>query len=107
MVNPHASQRYGSMLIDAEYLIKQYLQTSEPMYRGMWEEALAGIQKHLIIPTKHAKLSIVAELPNGIGGSLSPKVDHLVCFLPGAIALGATTGLMEAEARRLPTWTAE
>lgn len=70
----------------------------------MWEEALAGIQKHLIIPSKHAKLTIVAELPNGIGGALSPKMDHLVCFLPGSIALGATNGLTEAEARRLPNW---
>jgi hypothetical protein len=90
-----------------EYLIKQYLQTSEPIYLKMWEESLAGIWKHLIIPTKHAKLSIVAELPNGIGGPLSPKMDHLVCFLPGSIALGATDGLTEAEARRLPNWTAE
>jgi hypothetical protein len=73
----------------------------------MWNEALAGIQKHLIIPTKHAKLSIVAELPSGIGGNLSPKMDHLVCFLPGSIALGATGGLTEAEARRLPSWNAE
>lgn len=73
----------------------------------MWDEALAGIQKHLIIPTKHSKLSIVAELPSGIGGNLSPKMDHLVCFLPGSIALGATEGLTEAEARRLPTWTDE
>jgi mannosyl-oligosaccharide alpha-1,2-mannosidase len=73
----------------------------------MWEEALAGIQKHLIIPTKHAQLNIVAELPSGIGGALSPKMDHLVCFLPGSIALGATGGLTEAEARRLPSWSAE
>ena len=97
----------SSTLIIAEYLIKQYLQTSEPIYLQMWEEALTGIQKHLIIPTKHAKLSIVAELPSGIGGSLSPKMDHLVCFLPGTIALGATNGLTEAEARRLPSWNTE
>ncbi|KAF2807610.1 mannosyl-oligosaccharide 1,2-alpha-mannosidase [Mytilinidion resinicola] len=90
-----------------EYLIKQYLQTSETIYLDMWEEALAGIQKHLIIPTKHAKLNIVAELPSGIGGALSPKMDHLVCFLPGSIALGVTDGLTEAEARRLPSWSAE
>ncbi|KAF2800182.1 glycoside hydrolase family 47 protein [Melanomma pulvis-pyrius CBS 109.77] len=90
-----------------EYLIKQYLQTSELIYLDMWEEALAGIQKHLIIPTKHARLNIVAELPSGIGGALSPKMDHLVCFLPGTIALGATDGLTEAEARRLPSWSPE
>ena len=89
-----------------EYLIKQYLHTSEeePVYLEMWEEALAGIRKHLIIPTKHAKLSFVAELPQGIGGVLSPKMDHLVCFLPGSIALGATGGLTEKEARKLPSW---
>ncbi|KAI4941979.1 hypothetical protein J4E91_010366 [Alternaria rosae] len=90
-----------------EYLIKQCLQTSEPIYLQMWEEALTGIQKHVTIPTEHAKLSIVAELPSGIGGSLSPKMDHLVCFLPGIIALGATNGLNEAEARRLPSWNTE
>ena len=72
----------------------------------MWEEALAGIRKHLLIPTKHAKLSFVAELPQGIGGMLSPKMDHLVCFLPGSIALGATGGLTETEARKLPSWNA-
>ncbi|KAL4745271.1 hypothetical protein BDW72DRAFT_186887 [Aspergillus terricola var. indicus] len=90
-----------------EYLIKQYLQTSgqEPVYREMWEEALAGIQKHLVTSTKHSSLQFVAELPQGIGGRLSPKMDHLVCFLPGSIALGATEGLTEKEARQLPSWT--
>lgn len=71
----------------------------------MWDEALAGIQKHLITTTKHSNLQLVAELPRGIGGPLSPKMDHLVCFLPGSIALGATEGLTEKEARKLPTWT--
>ncbi|KAL2012564.1 hypothetical protein VTN00DRAFT_89 [Thermoascus crustaceus] len=92
-----------------EYLIKQYLQTSgqEPIYLEMWSEALAGIQKHLVTSTKHSNLKFIAELPNGIGGRLSPKMDHLVCFLPGSIALGATGGLTEAEARRGPGWGAE
>jgi mannosyl-oligosaccharide alpha-1,2-mannosidase len=31
-------------------------------------------------------------------------MDHLVCFMPGTIALGATGGLTEAEARKLPSW---
>jgi hypothetical protein len=73
----------------------------------MWEEALLGMLKHMITTTKHAKLLFVAELPNGIGGQLSPKMDHLVAFLPGAIALGATGGLTVAEARKLPTWSAQ
>ncbi|KAF2135199.1 glycoside hydrolase family 47 protein [Aplosporella prunicola CBS 121167] len=90
-----------------EYLIKQYLQTHEPVYLKMWEESLAGIRKHLIIPTRESKLNIVAELPNGVGSKLSPKMDHLVCFLPGSIALGATGGHTEAEARKTPDWNAE
>jgi mannosyl-oligosaccharide alpha-1,2-mannosidase len=93
-----------------EYLIKQYLQTSErePIYLEMWEEALAGIQTHLITTTRKSALKIVAELPQGIGGPLSPKMDHLVCFLPGAIALGATNGHTLAHARRMPGfWTAQ
>ncbi|KAH6864713.1 mannosyl-oligosaccharide 1,2-alpha-mannosidase [Alternaria rosae] len=103
-ITPRSGQFTTREIRLGKYLIKQYLQTSEPIYLQMWEEALIGIQKHLIIPTKHAKLIIVAELPSEIGGSLSPKMDPLVCFPPGTIALGATNGLTEAEARRLPSW---
>ncbi|KAI1278347.1 glycoside hydrolase family 47 protein [Xylaria sp. FL0933] len=89
-----------------EYLVKQFLQTSgqEPVYQEMWEEALKGIQKHLITTTKYSSLKFVAELPQGIGESLSPKMDHLVCFLPGLIALGATRGQTLAKARTWPSW---
>ncbi|KAF2084081.1 glycoside hydrolase family 47 protein [Saccharata proteae CBS 121410] len=95
--------------LGSQYLVKQYLQTSgaEPIYRDMWEEALAGIQNHLLIQSKDANLNVIAELPRGIGGRLSPKMDHLVCFLPGSIALGATGGLTEEQARKLPSWTSE
>ncbi|KAI1851343.1 hypothetical protein JX266_003418 [Neoarthrinium moseri] len=92
-----------------EYLIKQYLQTSgdERIYYTMWQEALVGIQKHLITTTKNSQLRFVAELPQGIGGPLSPKMDHLVCFLPGSIALGATGGYTLTKARSLPDWSPE
>jgi endoplasmic reticulum Man9GlcNAc2 1,2-alpha-mannosidase len=92
-----------------EYLIKQYLQTSgdESIYLEMWEEALAGIQKHLITTTRTSNLKFVAELPRGIGQPLSPKMDHLVCFLPGTIALGATEGYTLKEVRMEPDWTNE
>lgn len=73
----------------------------------MWEEALKGIQDHLITTSQHSNLRFVAELPHGIGGALLPKMDHLVCFLPGTIALGATEGLDISSARKLPTWTEE
>ncbi|OHE93037.1 glycosyl hydrolase family 47 [Colletotrichum orchidophilum] len=89
-----------------EYLIKQYLQTNkqEPVYLEMWDEALAGVRKHLITYSKPSGFTVLGERPSGLNHELSPKMDHLVCFMPGTIALGATGGIPEAEARKLPTW---
>ncbi|SPO00892.1 related to alpha-mannosidase MNS1 [Cephalotrichum gorgonifer] len=91
-----------------EYLIKQYLQTNgaEPIYKELWTEALAGVRKHLVTYTETSGFTIIGERPDGLEAPLSPKMDHLVCFLPGSIALAATGGLTLAEARKLPTWTA-
>lgn len=91
-----------------EYLIKQYHQTnlSEPVYEEMWGEAMDGVRKHLVTYTEPSGFTIVGERPNGLSGSLSPKMDHLVCFLPGTIALAATGGIPLSEARKMPTWTA-
>ena len=90
----------------SEYLIKQYLQTSkqEPVYLELWDQALAGVRKHLITYSKETNLTILGELPDGIGKALSPKMDHLVCFMPGTIALGATGGRTEEEARKSGNW---
>lgn len=90
-----------------EYLIKQYLQTSkqEPIYKSLWDEALAGIRKHLLTYSTRANLTILGERPDGLSSHLSPKMDHLVCFLPGTIALGATEGLSLTEAKKSPSWT--
>ncbi|BDD60582.1 mannosyl-oligosaccharide alpha-1,2-mannosidase [Monascus purpureus] len=90
-----------------EYLIKQYLQTSEqePIYKEMWDESLIGIRKHLITYSKHAQLTILGERPDGLHGTLLGKMDHLVCFLPGTIALGTTGGLPLSEAKKSPEWS--
>lgn len=90
-----------------EYLIKQYLQTNkqEPVYQEMWYESMAGMREHLLTYTHPSGFTILGERPNGLKGDLSPKMDHLVCFLPGTIALAVTGGLTEAEARKLPTWS--
>ncbi|KAJ9142100.1 alpha-1,2-Mannosidase [Pleurostoma richardsiae] len=90
-----------------EYLIKQYFQTNkqEPVYEEMWNDALAGVRKHLVTYTKDSDFTIIGERPNGLDRDLSPKMDHLVCFMPGTIALAATGGLTEAQAKKLPTWS--
>ena len=94
-----------------EYLIKQYLQTNggEPVYKEMWDEVLDGIKKYLITYTKHSNLTIIAERQNGLNHDLTPKMDHLVAFMPGTIALGLTNGSTVAEAKRRlgRQWTAK
>lgn len=92
-----------------EYLPKQYLQTQkqEPVYMEMWKESLNGAKKHLLTYTKHSHFTVLAERPNGIEGHLHPKMDHLVCFLPGTIALAVTGGATLAEARKQPSWGKE
>lgn len=86
-------------------MIKQHLQTSEPIYKEMWNDALTGIRKHLITYSKRSKLTVLAERPRGLDGPLNPKMDHLTCFLPGSIALGATGGLPLHVAKQSPSWT--
>lgn len=62
----------------------------------MYDEAVDGIRSQLLHRSFPSNLLYVAELE---GSSLSPKMDHLVCFLPGVLALGATLGKTEREAR--------
>lgn len=92
-----------------EYLIKQYLQTSkeEPIYEELWTEALAGVRKHLITYSTPSKFTVLGERQAGLKGDLTAKMDHLVCFMPGTIALAATEGLSLKEAKKLKTWTAK
>ncbi|KAI6703447.1 hypothetical protein NL676_012583 [Syzygium grande] len=45
-------------------------------------------------------LVFVGELPYGSNGAFSPKMDHLVCFLPGTLALGATKGKTKERAMK-------
>jgi len=66
----------------------------------MYNAAMSGVKKHLIAKSHPSHLTFIAELPSGIGGDLSPKMDHLVCFMPGLFALGATEGLTVEEARK-------
>ncbi|KAF8449861.1 glycoside hydrolase [Terfezia claveryi] len=85
-----------------EYLLKQYLQTNgqESVYLDMYNEAMTGVKTHLWKHSLPSHLSFIAELPNGVSGPVSPKMDHLVCFLGGNLALGATQGKTVAEARK-------
>ncbi|TFK42101.1 glycoside hydrolase [Crucibulum laeve] len=81
-----------------EYLLKQYIQTNstEDVYRDMYDDAMQAVQNYLIQPSKTARMIYTSELvPEQIGDGeitwrLIPKQDHLVCFLGGSLMLGAT-----------------
>ncbi len=51
-----------------------------------WLDAVNGIRQRLIGYSKPNNLTFVGE---SIGDTFSPKMDHLVCFLPGNLALGS------------------
>ncbi|KAF8972460.1 glycoside hydrolase family 47 protein [Flammula alnicola] len=73
-----------------EYLLKQYLQT-------MYEETMEAIHKTLVHKGLHKGLIFTTEIiperqrDGQVSWRLSPKQDHLVCFLGGSLMLGATT----------------
>jgi hypothetical protein len=115
-VNPSTGKYQGSVIRlgsrgDSyyEYLLKQYLQTNkkEEVYWDMYRESVEGVKKHLVRKSGPSKLTFIGELELGLGGAFSPKMDHLVCFYGGLLALGATNGISVKEARKLPDWTAE
>jgi len=89
-----------------EYLLKQYLQTDqqEPIYNLMYQESNRGIKQHLLRKSKPSGLTYLGELEKGIGGPLSNKMDHLVCFFGGSFALGATDGDDLTTARKSGKW---
>ncbi|XP_076836167.1 endoplasmic reticulum mannosyl-oligosaccharide 1,2-alpha-mannosidase [Brachyhypopomus gauderio] len=75
-----------------EYLLKQWLQggKEEPELLEDYLQAVEGVKRNLLGQTSPSKLLFVGELSHG---RLNPKMDHLVCFLPGTLALGAHNGL--------------
>uniref|UniRef100_A0A8C0SEZ2 alpha-1,2-Mannosidase n=1 Tax=Canis lupus familiaris TaxID=9615 RepID=A0A8C0SEZ2_CANLF len=75
-----------------EYLLKQWIQggKQETQLLEDYLEAIEGIRRHLLRRSEPRKLTFVGELAHG---RFSAKMDHLVCFLPGTLALGAHHGL--------------
>lgn len=75
-----------------EYLLKQWIQggkTEDDLLED-YLQAMDGVRKHLVRQTGPSRLTFVGELNHN---RFNPKMDHLVCFLPGTLALGAHHGL--------------
>ncbi|ODN06102.1 Endoplasmic reticulum mannosyl-oligosaccharide 1,2-alpha-mannosidase [Orchesella cincta] len=77
-----------------EYLLKQWIQTGKKIdfLRDDYLLAVDGIQNRLVQRTHLSNLTFINELENN-GQVLRPKMDHLVCYLPGTLALGVLHGL--------------
>ncbi|KAM9858344.1 mannosidase, alpha, class 1B, member 1b [Aulostomus maculatus] len=75
-----------------EYLLKQWIQggKKEDQFLEDYLQAIEGVKKNLLQKSSPNGLTFVGELSHG---QFSPKMDHLVCFLPGTLALGAHHGL--------------
>ena len=73
-----------------EYLLKVWLQGGrvEPMYRRMYDAAMDGLTARMLKRSTPSNLAYVADWD---GRSTTDKMDHLVCFVPGMLALGAAT----------------
>lgn len=75
-----------------EYLLKQWIQSGkkEASFLEDYIQAIEGVKKNLLRKSEPNKLTFVGEFSHG---HFSPKMDHLVCFLPGTLALGAHNGI--------------
>uniref|UniRef100_A0A665WCJ3 alpha-1,2-Mannosidase n=1 Tax=Echeneis naucrates TaxID=173247 RepID=A0A665WCJ3_ECHNA len=75
-----------------EYLLKQWIQggkTEDDLLED-YLQAVEGVKKHLVKQTGPSGLTFVGELSHN---RFNAKMDHLVCFLPGTLALGAHNNL--------------
>lgn len=87
-----------------EYLLKQYLLTHEKLYYDLYRQSMEGMKRHLIGHSRPSGYTFIGEKPFGLMGALDPKMDHLVCFMGGLLAMGATEGHPVAEARKMAFW---
>ena len=85
-----------------EYMLKVWIQggQTEPLYRKMYDKSIQGMHDHLLSVSSPSGLVYIADRNNG---NMDNKMDHLVCFMGGLLALGAYTdpqGLNSERAQR-------
>jgi len=98
-INPHSGKMKsgGTITFGArtdsyyEYLLKQWIQSNgdsrDDYLLNDYLKAMIDMRDKLITVTKgKERLTFVAELQGS--SRMHPKMDHLVCFLPGTLALG-------------------
>ena len=82
-------------MFNVEYLGKQWIQTrfTETRFEVEYRKTIAGIRKYLLGMSKPNGFLFIGERTGNLEtGSWSTKMDHLVCFMPGTMALVASRG---------------
>eukprot|EP00823_Brevimastigomonas_motovehiculus_P008446 TRINITY_DN7738_c0_g1_i1.p1 TRINITY_DN7738_c0_g1~~TRINITY_DN7738_c0_g1_i1.p1 ORF type:complete len:621 (+),score=169.12 TRINITY_DN7738_c0_g1_i1:79-1941(+) len=101
-ISPHSGQfttnhiTWGAMGDSLyEYLLKMWLLTGQKndMLANLYKTSMEAMRKHLLFRDGEG-LYYVAER---MGDTVVPKMDHLACFIPGMLALGATSGILHDE----------
>lgn len=82
-----------------EYLLKVWIQggKKETWLREMYDKSINGIMDKLLKASSPSGLAYVSDWD---GRKNVAKMDHLVCFLPGVMALGAYTDPLGFESSR-------
>lgn len=82
-----------------EYMLKIWIQggKKEPMYREMYDKAIEGMHNELLQTSTPSGLTYIADKNSG---KIDHKMDHLVCFMGGLLALGAYTDPLGLESSR-------
>ncbi|KAL3663600.1 hypothetical protein V7S43_011487 [Phytophthora oleae] len=77
-----------------EYLLKQWLLSGkkDEKFKTQYMIAVDGIMDKLLGKSKPNDFVFIGEL---VYGKFEPKMDHLVCFVPGMLALGYHNGMPE------------
>lgn len=78
-----------------EYLLKQWLFSGkrDAEFLAEYQRAMRGVREVLV--RDMGGFTFVGEILNG--DDFSPKMDHLVCFLPGTLALGYWHGADDSD----------
>ncbi|TFY60511.1 hypothetical protein EVJ58_g5099 [Rhodofomes roseus] len=91
-----------------EYLLKQWLLTSksEPQALDLYLRASTSIVENLLYLTPNRRLLYVTDVTNS---HPSYTFEHLSCFLPGLLALGAHTlgAALDPRVRDIHAWAAQ
>ena len=85
-----------------EYMLKLWIQggKTEPMYRTMYDKAMQGMHDELLHISSPSGLLYLADKVGSNKKRIKHKMDHLVCFVGGMLALGAYTDPLGLESER-------